>query len=152
MRSLSLALALAGAALDGSSGAAQEGGRLILTDRHIIVVHPSSPERPVFSYEGWCGRTRYRVVIHAQYEDWQRRIHSVRVGRREIGAHVRASIDGRIGPTRFLQSASFDQCSDEADAARLRLSLVDRAIATGRVAFLDLWIRQDGGIASVRDN
>lgn len=55
-RSLILALTLSALILGTSSGAAQEGRRVILTDRHIIPVHPSSLDRPVTTYEGWCGR------------------------------------------------------------------------------------------------
>jgi hypothetical protein len=151
-RSYLALLALLGAVVGVSDVEAQEGGRLILTDREIIVVHPSAPERQVVAREGWCGRTQFRLVVRAYYGDWQRRLHSVKVGSRELGRSVRAAVAPWIRPNMILDNAVFDQCSDDGQAARLRLSLIENPGAGSRLVFLDLWIRRGGDIAAIRYN
>jgi hypothetical protein len=131
---------------------AQEGGRLVLTEREIIVIHPTPLAREVITQEGWCGPTRYGLVLRYQFEDWQRRLGPIRAGRRRIDPAVRAAIAGSMRPNLILDRAGFDQCSDDNGAARLRLSLTENPGAGSRLVFLDLWIRRDGTIASVRFN
>jgi hypothetical protein len=86
------------------------------------------------------------------YTELDRRLAVIRIGRRSIAERVRAAIADRLGPEMRLQSASFDQCSRELDAARLRLVLIDQPGGRSAMRFLDVWIRNDGQITLVRFN
>lgn len=151
-RNLAFTLILGLGLLAALPASAQEGGRLVLTEREIIVVHPTAPARQIATQEGWCGRTRYRLSFRYYHEDWRHRLHSVEIGRTAIADRIKTRIASRVRPNMLLQRADFDQCSDDGGAARLRLSLIENPGAGSRLVFLDLWIQRDGTIASVRFN
>jgi hypothetical protein len=139
---------LAGCAVGFWGGPAAPAAQVTVTDRHVVIRHAEAPRDQVSTRSGWCGDRRYATTFRYGEERWQRRLHSVRIGRREVAGAVRAAIAARIGPRDIVQTASFDLCGQRNDMARLRVTLVEDPGTASRLRFVDLWVSHDGRLVA----